>query len=61
MPTDFKVAKDRRVFLGGVEIEKCLGFSISFEAGGDPELLLRVSCDSVDIDDYSLMRKESHS
>lgn len=58
MPSDFKVTKDRRVFLDGVEVQKCLGFNLSFEVGEDPELLLRVSCDRVDIDDYSLRQKE---
>lgn len=59
MQNDFRVTKDRRVFLGDVEIQKCLGFDLSIEAGEDPEVLLRVSCDSVNIEDYSVRRKES--
>lgn len=59
MKNDFRVTKDRRVFLGDVEIQKCLGFDLSIEAGEDPEVLLRVSCDSVNIEDYSVRRKES--
>ncbi len=59
MKNDFRVTKDRRVFLGDVEIQNCLGFGLSIEAGEDPEVLLRVSCDSVNIEDYSVKRKES--
>ena len=48
----FRVTKDRRVFLGDVEIQKCLGFEVVFEVAKDPEVLLRVSVEKVDIDEY---------
>lgn len=61
---DFKVTKDRRVFIDGTEIKRCLGFSINAEAGKDPEVLLRVSVGSIDIDGYTDLwtkRKESQT
>lgn len=59
MENDFKVTADRRVFLGGAEIQKCLGFDLHIEAGENPEVLLRVSCDSVDINGYTVTGGES--
>lgn len=50
---DFKVTKDRKIFLDDVEIPRCLGFNLSIEAGKDPEVTFRVSCGSVTIEDYT--------
>jgi len=50
---DFRVTKDRKVSLGDVEIPGCIGFDVHIEAGKDPEVVLRVSCGSVSIDDYT--------
>lgn len=50
---DFRVTKDRRVLLDGMEIPRCIGFNISIEAGKDPEVTFRVSCGSVAIEDYT--------
>ena len=50
---DFKITKDRRVFIDGMEIKHCLGFSVNVVAGKDPEVLLRVSVSSIDVDGYT--------
>lgn len=50
---DFKVTKDRRIFIDGTEIKHCLGFSVAAVACKDPEVLLRVSVGSIDIDGYT--------
>ncbi len=50
---DFKVTRDRRVFLDDIEIPYCFGFSVVIEAGKNPEVVLRVSCGSVSIDGYT--------
>ena len=50
---DFKVTKERRVFLDGVGIKRVLGFSIDIDAGNNPEVTLRVAVGSVDIDEYT--------
>lgn len=47
------ITKDRRVLLNGVEVPQVLGVSIDLEAGRDPEVVLRVSVQQVDIDGYS--------
>jgi hypothetical protein len=49
----FKVTKDHRIFLNDSEIHGCLGFKIAVNATEDPEVVLRVSCDSVAIEDYT--------
>ena len=49
----FRVTKDRRVFLGDIEIQGCHGFDVIINAAEDPEVVLRVSCDSVTIEDYT--------
>lgn len=49
---NFRVTKDGRIFLGGVEIENVLGFDLHIEAGKDPEVVLRVSAADIDIDEY---------
>lgn len=56
---DFKVTKDHRVLLNGLEIPKCLGFQVVVEAGEDPEVVLRVSCKSVSIDGYTVRPKQT--
>lgn len=48
----FKVTKDRRVFLDDVEIQGVLGLDLHIDAGNDPEVVLRVAVDDVDIDGY---------
>lgn len=53
---DFKVTKERRVFLDDVEIKRVLGFSVVVDAGNDPEVVLRVAVDSVDIEGYTDVR-----
>lgn len=53
---DFKVTKERRVFLDDVEIKWVLGFSVVVDAGNDPEVVLRVAVDSVDIEGYTDVR-----
>lgn len=56
---DFKVTKDHRVFLNGLEIPKCLEFQVVVAAGEDPEVVLRVSCKSVSIDGYAVRLKQT--
>lgn len=56
---DFKVTKDRRVLLNGFEIPECLGFQVIVEAGEDPEVVLRVSCESVSVDGYTIRPKQT--
>lgn len=51
--SDFKVTKDRRIFLDDTEIKRVLGYSINADAGSDPEVVLRVAVDSIDIDEYT--------
>lgn len=50
---DFKITKDRRVYLGSTEIQGCLGVKVVINSMEDPEVVLRVSCSSVAIDDYT--------
>lgn len=50
---DFKVTKDRRIFLDDTEIKRVLGYSINADAGNDPEVVLRVAVDRIDIDGYT--------
>lgn len=49
----FQVTKDRRVFLDGHEIPRCLGFNVEIDAEKDPEVVLRVACESVSIEEYT--------
>ena len=49
----FQVTKDHRVFLDGREIPRCLSFNVEIEAGKDPEVVLRVVCESVSIEKYT--------
>lgn len=48
----FEVTRDRRVLLNGAEVDGCLGFEIQVDAGRDPEVVLRVSVDKINIDGY---------
>ena len=48
----FKVTKDCRVFLDDVEIQAVFGLDLHIDAGNDPEVVLRVAVDDVDIDGY---------
>jgi len=50
---EFKVTEDRRIFLNGIEVKRCLGFQIDSNAGSDPEVVLRVAVDRIDIDGYT--------
>ena len=50
---EFKVTEDRRIFLNNTEIHRCCGFQIESNAGSDPEVVLRVAVDSIDIDGYT--------
>lgn len=50
---NFKVTKDHRVLLNDLEVPRCMGFAVKVEAGEDPEVTLRVSCDSVTVEDYT--------
>ena len=50
---DFKVTKDRRIFLDDTEIKRVRGYSINADAGSDPEVVLRVAVDKIDIDGYT--------
>lgn len=50
---NFKVTKDHRVLLNDLEVPRCMGFAVKVEAGEDPEVTLRVSCDSVTVEDYA--------
>ena len=47
------MTKDRRIFLDDTEIKRVLGYSINADAGSDPEVVLRVAVDSIDIDGYT--------
>lgn len=49
----FRVAKDRRIFLNDTEVRRVLGYSINADAGSDPEVVLRVAVDRIDIDGYT--------
>lgn len=49
----FRVTKDRRVFLNGIEIQECHGFEVVVKAAENPEVVLRVSVESVDIEEYT--------
>lgn len=51
----FKVTEDRRIFLDGHEIKRVVEFSINAEAGSDPEVVLRVAVNRIDIDGYTNM------
>ncbi len=51
--SEFKVTKDRHVFLDGTEITRVIGFSIDITAANDPEVVIRIAVDSVDIDGYT--------
>lgn len=55
----FKATKDRRVFLNDFEVPRCMEFAVKVEAGEDPEVVLRVSCDSVRIEDYVVSAKQT--
>lgn len=56
---NFRVTKDRRVFLDDFEVPRCMDFAVKVEAGEDPEVVLRVSCDSVRIEDYTVSAKQT--
>lgn len=49
----FKVTKDRRILLDDTEIKRVLGYSINADAGSDPEVVLRIAVDEIDIDGYT--------
>jgi len=49
----FKVTKGRRVFLNDTEIKSVIGFSIDVAAGDDPQVVIRVAVDSIEIDGYT--------
>ncbi len=53
MVNEFHVTRDRRVFLGDIEIKGCHGFEVVVNAAEDPEVVLRVSVGSVTIDEYT--------
>lgn len=56
---NFRVTKDRRVFLDDFEVLRCMEFAVKVEAGEDPEVVLRVSCSSVRIEDYTVSAKQT--
>lgn len=56
---DFRVSKDHRVFLDGIEVHRCMGFTVNVEAGEDPEVVLRVSCDSVTVEEYKANTRQT--
>lgn len=56
---NFRVTKDRRVFLDDFEVPRCMEFAVKVEAGEDPEVALRVSCSSVRIEDYTVSAKQT--
>lgn len=41
--SEFKVTKDRHVFLNGTEITRVIGFSIDITAANDPEVVIRIA------------------
>lgn len=53
----FRVTEDRRVFLNGIEIDRCFGYQIDAKAGSDPEVVLRVAVDRIDIDGYTMAKR----
>lgn len=60
----FKVTKDRRILLDDTEIKRVLGYSINADAGSDPEVVLWIAVDEIDIDGYTdrwSKRKESQT
>lgn len=61
--SEFEVKSDGRVFLRGIEIKRCQGFSVTADAMEDPEVTLRVLVESVDLDSYQspFTRKEESS
>lgn len=49
----FEVTKDRRVILDGTEIKRVLSVDVHLEGGENPEVLLRVPVDEVDVDCFT--------
>lgn len=53
MDGTFHVKENGQVYLNGVEIPRCFGFSIIAEGGKDPEVVLRVGVHHISIDGYT--------
>lgn len=53
MVNEFRVTRERRVFLNGIEVKGCHGFDVIVNAAEDPEVVLRVSVGSITIDEYT--------
>lgn len=49
----FRVTKERKVFLDDIEIQGILGFNVAINTLEDPEVVLRVRCESISIDGYT--------
>ena len=47
------ITKDKRVILNGKEYPRCTRVSIILDAGGDPEVELRVTVDKINIEGYT--------
>lgn len=50
---DFKVTLDRRVFIDDIEIRGVHGFDVVINSMNDPEVVLRLTCGSVSIEEYT--------
>lgn len=53
MMNAFRVTEDRRIFLNNIAIDRCLEFQIQSKARSDPEVVLRIAVDRIDIDGYT--------
>lgn len=54
-----RITKDKRVFLNNAEIDNVISVSINLEPMRDPEVIIRVSVETVSIDGYTSPMSEA--
>lgn len=54
-----RITKDKRVFLNNAEIDNVMSVSINLEPMRDPEVIIRVSVETVSIDGYTSPMSEA--
>ena len=54
-----RITKDKRVFLNSAEIDNVLSVTINLDGLRDPEVLIRVSVDTVSIESYASPMSEA--
>ena len=54
-----RITKDKRVFLNNAEIDNVISVSINLEPLRDPEVIIRVSVETVSIDGYTSPMSEA--